>query len=316
MRMLRRALFSIVAFAAAIYLGVIVYAYWPRDPGMPAKQLAGPGDLFADTELGAIRYRLYGQQNSAGTAFVLIHGFANNLHSFDELAPLLAEGNQVLALDLQGFGLSAKPADSRLYTYRTMAEVAVEVARQAGFANPVYVGHSLGGVVAVWGAALDPGTSGLVLIEPGIYAGESIRSMTAFSVFPLPRLAALQFADPAFRTSMISRSYFDASILGESDIDKLMLASRTDDYLTGMTAVMNSVPSGDDELDLLGKVTQPVIVFWATGGSNETRGAERLQGDLPQSLTFSINDSGHYLHEEQAEEVAALTLEHVDAWRQ
>jgi pimeloyl-ACP methyl ester carboxylesterase len=47
----------------------------------------------------------------AGPAFVLMHGFPDNLHIYDYLIPhLVARGRCVVAFDFLGFGESDKPA--------------------------------------------------------------------------------------------------------------------------------------------------------------------------------------------------------------
>ena len=45
-----------------------------------------------------------------GPAFVLMHGFPDNLHIYDDLIPhLVAAGRRVVAFDFLGFGMSDKP---------------------------------------------------------------------------------------------------------------------------------------------------------------------------------------------------------------
>ncbi len=47
----------------------------------------------------------------SGPAFVLMHGFPDNLHIYDDLLPfLVAAGRRVVAFDFLGYGASDKPA--------------------------------------------------------------------------------------------------------------------------------------------------------------------------------------------------------------
>jgi len=49
--------------------------------------------------------------DGAGPVFVLMHGFPDNLHIYDDLIPYLtASGRRVIAFDFLGFGASEKPA--------------------------------------------------------------------------------------------------------------------------------------------------------------------------------------------------------------
>ena len=59
-------------------------------------------------ELGSIYAREYA---GIEPAFVLIHGFPDNLRIYDDLIPyLLKSGRRVVAFDFLGFGSSEKPA--------------------------------------------------------------------------------------------------------------------------------------------------------------------------------------------------------------
>jgi pimeloyl-ACP methyl ester carboxylesterase len=316
MRWLLRIVAGTATLLVIVYLGLVAYAYWPRDPGLPAEQLAGPADKFAELEWGSIRYRLYGDASPGRPEIVLIHGFANNLHSFRHLAPLLAENYRVLALDLQGFGLSSKPAEPAAYSYQAMADTVIATARAAGFSRPVYTGHSLGGVIALRAALADPQTFGIVFLDPGVYAGNALRKLTEFSVFPVPRLTALQFGDRKFRTSMIARSYRDSSILTDADVDNLMLAAKTNDYLQGMTTLLGYIPDGTEEIEMLRQVSAPVLAMWSASEARMPDNSTRLQNDIPNSTVVFVEEAGHYLHEEQPERVAAEMNLQIARWVQ
>ena len=300
MRILKRLIAGLAGLVLLAYLGLVAYAYWPREQGVPASTLATPQDRFADEGAVTVRFRVYGEAGESRPEVVMIHGFANNLHSFRHLAPLLADCCHVMAVDLPGFGLSSKPDDRRFYEYEAMAQAVIMGARAAGFERPVYLGHSLGGVIALRAGLGDPGSTGLVFIEPGIYA-EGLARLKIFSMFPMPRLSANRFADRDFRYNMIRWSYRDPSVLTEADVDNLMLASQTDDYRSGMTALLGDMPSGQAEVDMLADVRLPVLTLWAEDGSHVPVNSERLQAALPHGRTALVPDAGHYLHEEQPE---------------
>jgi haloalkane dehalogenase len=59
-------------------------------------------------EQGKVYARDY---KGAGPAFVLMHGFPDNLHIYDELIPyLVTAGRRVVTFDFLGFGASDKPS--------------------------------------------------------------------------------------------------------------------------------------------------------------------------------------------------------------
>src|SRR5277367_3023947 len=66
-------------------------------------------------EQGRVYARDY---KGAGPAFVLMHGFPDNLHIYDDLVPyLVAEGRRVVTFDFLGFGASEK-SSTATYSFR------------------------------------------------------------------------------------------------------------------------------------------------------------------------------------------------------
>jgi haloalkane dehalogenase len=55
--------------------------------------------------------RVYARDyEGAGPTFVLMHGFPDNLHIYDDIIPhLLQSGRRIVAFDFLGFGASDKP---------------------------------------------------------------------------------------------------------------------------------------------------------------------------------------------------------------
>ncbi len=77
---------------------------------------------------------------------VLVHGAAANTHWWDHIAPFIAQGLRVAAVDLSGHGDSEWRDDYSLTDWAH--EVAAVMLREAGPDNCVLVAHSLGGTVS------------------------------------------------------------------------------------------------------------------------------------------------------------------------
>jgi pimeloyl-ACP methyl ester carboxylesterase len=83
----------------------------------------------------------------AGPAVVLIHGLAANFTHWEHVAPSLARGHRVIGVDLPGCGLSAeRPLP---YTIDGYVDAIVALLDELGEREAMWVGHSLGGMVAV-----------------------------------------------------------------------------------------------------------------------------------------------------------------------
>ena len=95
-----------------------------------------------------------------------MHGFGSSTYTWRKSVDALAPRYRVYALDLKGFGLTAKPKDGRYhmdaYTRHLLGFLdAMKLER------PVLVGHSLGGAVVARLALLHPErVGGLVLEDP------------------------------------------------------------------------------------------------------------------------------------------------------
>ena len=79
--------------------------------------------------------------------FILIHGMGGRWQNWLENIPGLAEHGRVVVLDLPGFGHS-QPPEGRV-TLEGFADIAAELVRSLGIGRAVFVGHSLGGQVAL-----------------------------------------------------------------------------------------------------------------------------------------------------------------------
>ena len=100
-----------------------------------------------------------------GTAMLFLHGFANDSHVWDEIAPVLAPHYRVLAHDHRGHGDSAWDLEGR-YDSQTMASDAEALLDALGIERVVLVGHSMGGRVAMLMASDVPEKiAGLVVVD-------------------------------------------------------------------------------------------------------------------------------------------------------
>ena len=81
---------------------------------------------------------------SDAQAIVLLHGGHQSAHSWDLVSLQLAQRYRVFALDQRGHGDSEWARDVE-YTNTTMSEDAEAFIRALGIAEPVLIGHSMGG---------------------------------------------------------------------------------------------------------------------------------------------------------------------------
>jgi len=105
--------------------------------------------------------------SEAGTPLVLVHGFGNEAHIWDDFAPLVAPHYHTIAVDLRGHGDSDHDPECR-YDYDHHVADLEAVTAALGIERLVLVGHSFGGRTSLLFAAKHPErTAGLVIVDIG-----------------------------------------------------------------------------------------------------------------------------------------------------
>lgn len=99
-----------------------------------------------------------------GSVVVLLHGFLENSTMWDDLKPELIKRNRVVTIDLLGHGQT--DCVGYVHSMELMAEVVEQVLNHLKIRRSVFVGHSMGGYVALAFAEMLPdNVKGLVLLN-------------------------------------------------------------------------------------------------------------------------------------------------------
>lgn len=100
-----------------------------------------------------------------GVPLVFLHGFGNEAHVWDDLAPAVAPYYRTLAVDLRGHGDSDRDPEAR-YDYDAHVADLEALCEALGVGRLVLVGHSLGGRIAMRFAGRHPDRmAGLVIVD-------------------------------------------------------------------------------------------------------------------------------------------------------
>ena len=105
--------------------------------------------------------------SDTGVPLVMLHGFGNDAHVWDDFAPAVAPYYRTLAFDLRGHGDSSRDPELR-YDHESMASDVITVTEALSLGRFVLVGHSMGGRVAMRVAGKHPERlAGLVIVDAG-----------------------------------------------------------------------------------------------------------------------------------------------------
>jgi pimeloyl-ACP methyl ester carboxylesterase len=120
----------------------------PEIPAWFAEALGQSYDS-GDVEVHGVRiaYRAWGK--SGDPVAVLVHGGAAHAGWWDHVAPHLAAGHRVIAIDLSGHGDSGH---RETYSLETWADEVMAAAGAESDEPPVLLGHSMGGFVVLTAA--------------------------------------------------------------------------------------------------------------------------------------------------------------------
>lgn len=257
---------------------------------------------FAERRLGGLRYFVGG----AGPPLVLLHGLGGMATNWRLVAPALAAERRVILPELPGHGGSAPLHGAT--TIDPFAE-AVLVVLEAERAVPApWVGHSLGALVALRAAVLQPeAVTGVVLA-----AGAGISSATRLAE---ATLTALGVAKPGrllgTRAHTVAYSRLGRRLAfgwwGVADTDGFEPAM-AEAFLSGPPQHTDTVTAGralvaSDPRTDLDRVTCPCLCLWGASDNwvplkDGIEYARRLRAPLRV-----IADSGHLLIGERPDAV-------------
>lgn len=124
---------------------------------------------YADTDLGQLHYAEAG----SGAVVLLLHQTPRSSDEYRELLPLLARTHRAIAMDMYGFGLSAKPVGPQ--TIEQYASGALALVDALGIDEFSVMGHHTGSIVAVEVAAGAAGRVSSAILSSPSYTDETFR---------------------------------------------------------------------------------------------------------------------------------------------
>lgn len=251
---------------------------------------------------------------SSDPALILVHGFGGSTFGWRHvMEPLAASGWYVVALDLPGFGLAEKDWDQS-YAHESQARYVLSVMDQMKIQDAVLMGHSMGGNVVSWVAALAPErVRGLALIDAAIVSPTVTRNTaagTALSLSPLRRAARIlirsAFTEATFG-ELLSSAFAVKSAATPETIRGYAAASRLPEWDTALLGIIrdasaNALPSSIGKIVDRPDAPIPTLILWGADDSWVPLSAgESLRDALPAATYVVLPGLGHVPFEENPE---------------
>ncbi|MBN4095980.1 alpha/beta hydrolase [Methylobacterium sp. OT2] len=274
-----------------------------------------------DIDAGGTRIRA--ATGGSGPPVLLLHGHPQTHATWRDVAPRLAERFSVVAMDLRGYGDSAKPDGGEghiNYSKRAMAGDAVAVMRALGHERFAVVGHDRGGRVAHRMALDHPeAVTRLAVFDIAPTATMYARTDKDFAtryfwwfflIQPAPLPERLIAADPEFflRTHVDGQSKTPGSPSGDLFAEYLRVyrdpATRhaiCEDYRAAATIDLEH-----DAADAGKRIKVPLLSLWGAKGTvGRTYDVLGTWREKASDVSGRALDCGHTLQEERPNEVLA-----------
>lgn len=153
-----------------------------------------------------VNYIQYG--NKKGKDVVLLHGWGQNIEMMNPIGKGLESNYHITVIDLPGFGSSAEPTYA--YTIYDYYEVVCELLNRLNIDNPVMIGHSFGGRVAIVYAAKKKVSKLVLLSAP--YRRSTKRNTFKVKVLKfLKKVPVIKELESYMKTKIGSLDYRNAS---------------------------------------------------------------------------------------------------------
>lgn len=277
-----------------------------------------PGKYWQWQE-NSIYYVCAGEQQSHKPALLLVHGFGASTDHWRKNIAQLKEKFQVWAIDLLGFGRSAKP--NQEYSGNLWREQLHDFITEIIKQPTILAGNSLGGYASLCVAAAYPqSVAGLILLNSaGPFSDVTSESEQKSSPNRMSKIVRSILLQPwasfllfqyVRRKSVIRKTlnkvYFDKSAVTEQLIEDIYRPSAD----VGAAEVFNAVfktPQGEKVDILLNRMQCPLLLLWGEKDpwiNTRDRGSKFRQY-YPQ-LTEYYLEAGHCPHDEVPDEVNNL----------
>jgi pimeloyl-ACP methyl ester carboxylesterase len=254
----------------------------------------------------------YVRQGVGGIPILLLHGFDSSVLEFRRLIPLIAPKQEVFAIDLLGFGFTARlpdcpfsaaSIDTHLYaTWNTLIQQPM-----------ILVGVSMGGAAAIAFTLNHPETvDRLILIDSAGYTQPPMAGK--YLVPPLGYLATKFLANANVRKSVSEQAYCDRAFV---TVDAQLCAALHLEMPHWSEALIAFTRSGGYGylIDRLPEINQETLILW---GDRDrilgTKPAQQFFQNIPNSQLQWIPNCGHVPHLEMAQITADSILDFLD-WR-
>ncbi|MCL1492721.1 MAG: alpha/beta fold hydrolase [Pseudanabaena sp. Salubria-1] len=265
-----------------------------------------------------IKYSVTGK----GTPLLLIHGFGASIGHWKKNVPAFAEaGYQVFAIDLLGFGGSAKPALD--YSLELWEELLKDFHQEFVQQPAIFIGNSIGALLALMVVTSSPEIAiGAVLLNAagGLnHRPEELNLplqlvMVAFAKLVSSEVTGKFVFNQVRQKRNIRNSlrqvYRNHQAIDDELVDMLYQPS-CDEGAQKVFASILTAPAGPRTADLLAKLEKPLLVLWGDADPWTPINGAKIYEEAGKNKDIQLTpipNTGHCPHDDRPEIVNALVI--------
>lgn len=249
--------------------------------------------------------KLFYREFGSGEPFVIMHGIFGSSDNWLTQSKMLSQKYRMLCLDLRNHGQS--PHDDQ-FDYPSMVEDLREFIDEHQLKDPIVLGHSMGGKVAMNFALTYPEKlKRLIVVDiaPRAYNLEHYTILDGLKAVPIKTLSSRQEADEAL-----------AKYVPEPEVRQFLLKNLNRKPTGGfgwklnLDAIDRNLPKIGHDLHKQGSFEKPVLfVRGSRSPYIKDSDAERIKAVFPNTIIETL-DTGHWVQAEKPNEFVAL----VEKW--
>ena len=246
--------------------------------------------------------RIHYLSMGSGEPLLLVHSVGQSIYTWRDLMPILAESYCVIAIDLPGFGYSDRPF-SLNYSMDEMADILVQCLDALGVKKTHMLGVTMGALYAMYATAKYPDRfMKVVALTPGGITDKMPKKIRRLER-PLGFLWRELFNRKDYE-KYLPLFYYDGTVATSAVIEQYY---KTSDDFASRQALMYAIRNFDEDyaFEQIKKSNHAFFIIW--GDEDKLQPMDRLfeiRKMLPGSVYHSIRNTGHWMHEEKAAQIA------------
>lgn len=261
--------------------------------------MTGSQEANHEISTGQVRLSAHRYEGN-GPEMILIHGIGSSSGDFDPVINQLTEFCHPITFDLRGHGESDAPSHG--YHYSDYVRDLNKLISQMELKRPIVLGHSLGGIIAMFWAIQNPdGARGIIIEDSPLRSGEEFRESfegwLTLNALPVHAVRAWYAEKNAsWSDAVLDQRALDMTRTTRAAIQELYDASMSNDGL--------------DTAAQLGAITAPMLFMHGDvdqGSMVHPEDIATLPARIPQVQIQWVRGSGHTIHRSQPD----VWLQHV-----